>query len=1120
MSVRRFVLAGLCCLAAACGKVQAGGQGLNGSCARNSDCAKPFYCKGGSCVLDAETICNPGVKRCNGDAVETCSAAGDRWEIASPADNCATGCENAACKPQVCAPNARKCEGGSIFECLSNGSAWALVNACPTQCNTDNTDCADPVCAPFDTQCKSDGSNTLQTCDSKGTGWNDASCGDPSNTVCVQGRCLPKVCSATVDQSGNVTTADERCDGTVAEKCDATQAKWDTMQVCQNGCDYDQSTGTASCPAAACVPFQTQCKSGDNSTLETCNSRGTAWVDSQCDASTRVCYGGSCVPKACSNTLDSNGAIQSRQEACQGNVLVQCNDSETAFEPEQTCQYGCSTSGNAPACNPPVCNAGDLTCVGQALEKCTPDQSGYGFVQYCPSGCTATQPPSSTSASCNAPTCVPLSRQCGTLSTGQSTVQVCKSDGTGWVQTDLCPGTCAGGECVVTANTCNPGDVECVGPEVEECVRLSTGSTEWRFSERCLGQCMSGACVGPEGSAGCVGGASTTTYCGLLPANAPSGSTATAVVPLHAMLASATDQVPCDGISRVLVYSDPIKSAAGVTVPDGTMVTFSHDFPAGAPDSLLASQDADPVAPGLQRPTRNGIASVVILAPAACKDQNGNDTTRTLTVTGSLGGDAIGTTTIQFANPPPPAQGQVPTKTVYVAEDFSTTTLDDRTATTAQWNTLLSGSVAQPAFDLGTGADGDLTVDHTTVDLQAQGYARAYNVLAMGTSDVTIDSGVAPSLAPGDEVLLYSMWTRSGAGTMGDYEFKRVLEVSTGHILFTTPIENAYGNSGAFGSDQRTIVQRVPNFDNVTVTALGSSQTASVLTSSAPTNQNGYPGGGTGVLAFRAKGTVQVLGTIDMTSNGMPTAEANAAPTTTPSLSRLLEGESGSGTNGGIVFITAGTLTFDDSTGSPADASAYIAADGSGGEAGTIWVAGGNLILTTSYTRLFARAGGHVRLDYGEIDNTGSPAVAAAGTLYVGESGAFHTQSVTAYDDSASTSTPMNIVSAVLLGVAGGEGATEVVSPISAGGLSCDPTQTGCVAMPSVDVSASADNGATWGEPDAGGSDPGKIQFNLGGNTPPMASYQFKYRFLSTTLTGDPVVVQGLAFRLNLQGSL
>ena len=60
MNFRRLVIAGLCWLAAACGKIEAGGSGFNADCARNSDCAQPFYCKGGHCVLDAATICQSG----------------------------------------------------------------------------------------------------------------------------------------------------------------------------------------------------------------------------------------------------------------------------------------------------------------------------------------------------------------------------------------------------------------------------------------------------------------------------------------------------------------------------------------------------------------------------------------------------------------------------------------------------------------------------------------------------------------------------------------------------------------------------------------------------------------------------------------------------------------------------------------------------------------------------------------------------------------------------------------------------------------------------------------------------------------------------------------------------
>ena len=1114
MNLRRFIFAGLCCLTvAACGKITPGGSGFNEACVRNSDCAKPFYCKDGLCVLDAATVCQAGKTRCNGDTVETCSAGGDSWTVAKPEDNCATSCLDGACTATQCNPNERSCVGSMIYQCLSNGSAKVFVESCAGGCDPQTADCAAPLCSPFDTRCKDGETSTLQTCDSLGTAWVDSSCGDPASTVCVAGRCLPKVCSVSTDATGAVTSRDERCNGTVAEQCNDSQSGWDTMQVCTNGCDFDQTTGVASCPAAACAPFETKCKD-DRITLETCNSRGTAFVDGSCDAATQVCHNGACVPKVCADTYDATtGQVATRQERCNGNVHEQCNDTETGYDAVEVCQYGCTTDGAQASCAPATCATGETACDGLALDKCAPDQGSFGFVQYCPSGCSGSKvtDPSPTAdptnparaASCAQPFCAPLSRVCGTdTATGQSYVNVCKADGTAYDRMENCPGTCTAGECVVTNNTCNPGDIRCTGYEVEECVRLSTGATEWRFSERCLGECLNGACNGTAGSAGCLGGANATAVC---------GSASRPVVPLHPMLADpVNDQIACDGISRVLVYSDPITSAAGVPVPDGTMVTF-----ADSTGSLLASADADPLTPGLQRPTMNGIATVLVLAPndptgaGACATATATAPFK-VTVTGSVGGRATGTTTLNFANPV--QTGSFPTKAIYVGEDFSTTRLLDRTTTTAQWDTNLGASVALPAFSLGTGADGDLCVGTlsngtcndtaATIDLAAAGYARSYNVQSLGTSDASVDN-VLPSLAPGDEVLLYSMWTSNGAGTVGNYEFKTVASVATGKVLFTTPIQNSYGNAGVFDSTQRTILQRVPQFKNVTIPAGGT------LTSAAPTNASGYPAGGSGILAFRANGTVQVLGMIDMEGQGMPVGLSRyPAATTTPSLTRLLEGESNGGNNGGIVYLTAKLLSFQDDSGNPAMSSAVIQADNKvGGQGGTVWAAGGDFTLTTSATRFLASSG-HVRLDYGETDNPpGGSTPAASPIAYVGENGAYLTQSRVAYDEQLATSasSTFKINDALLIGVLGGDGATQVLTPMPVGGIG--------TVLPDFQFSASADGGATWGQPSGDASALGDIPF---AGSPAASGQQFIFQISSTTLDDKPAYMRGLEFKVAL----
>src|SRR5690606_36361345 len=93
-------------------------------------------------------------------------------------------------------------------------------------------------------------------------------------------------------------------------------------------------------------------------------------------------------------------------------------------------------------------------------------------------------------------------------------------------------------------------------------------------------------------------------------------------------------QVRCDDVSRSLLYTDPIRSADGTVVPDGTMVTFAVDR---STVSLL-SPDADPTRPGLQRPTLRGRARVVFRVPPTAGCTPHLDVQFTATIAGSCAG--------------------------------------------------------------------------------------------------------------------------------------------------------------------------------------------------------------------------------------------------------------------------------------------------------------------------------------------------------------------------------------------------------------------------------------------------------------------------------------------------
>jgi len=181
--------------------------------------------------------------------------------------------------------------------------------------------------------------------------------------------------------------------------------------------------------------------------------------------------------------------------------------------------------------------------------------------------------------------------------------------------------------------------------------------------------------------------------------------------------------------------------------------------------------------------------------------------------------------------------------------------------------------------DFGTGADGSITVSsntsiNTTNLISGRscadgGDAVNYSVTALTSNTATLES--APSsgcLAVGDEVLLINLQgTQGSVVNVGNFETLRIQSISGKVVTFTTSKTKYYGdgatddsNLGTGVNNQKVMLQRVPNYTDVTVNS----------------GANFYPDayspstGLGGVMFFRATGTVSVAGTIHATGKGFP----------------------------------------------------------------------------------------------------------------------------------------------------------------------------------------------------------------------------------------------------------
>src|SRR5205814_10116554 len=154
------------------------------------------------------------------------------------------------------------------------------------------------------------------------------------------------------------------------------------------------------------------------------------------------------------------------------------------------------------------------------------------------------------------------------------------------------------------------------------------------------------------------------------------GAGACASVTLHAAVATA----PADGKSTVLFYSDPIKSAGGLPLPDGQEFTITVASAGASAAAQITSADVDASLPGVQVVSAGGRVHFVVLAPLP----NTSDVPVTATARLAAGSTCGASASLTFSAAP--SQGAL------VAEDF--TARSSTVAGGADWNTQRQALIA------------------------------------------------------------------------------------------------------------------------------------------------------------------------------------------------------------------------------------------------------------------------------------------------------------------------------------------------------------------------------------------------------------------------------------------
>jgi hypothetical protein len=213
----------------------------------------------------------------------------------------------------------------------------------------------------------------------------------------------------------------------------------------------------------------------------------------------------------------------------------------------------------------------------------------------------------------------------------------------------------------------------------------------------------------------------------------------------------------------------------------------------------------------------------------------------------------------------------------------SESTLDNLDTSFDKWlvdnNQSSSNTISKTieTINTGTGNDGDCimnngtkTLDSTVGSSVCNGSARstAYAInttstvlSSVGTTAITV--GSTSGFAIGDEFLIINLQgTSTSYESVGKYETHIISSFSGNTIYFTDyALQNVYD-----GTTQKIMVQRVPNFGNVTICG---GNTGGGCTAAATLNTTAWNGTKNGVLFFRSNGSITVNSGATITASSL-----------------------------------------------------------------------------------------------------------------------------------------------------------------------------------------------------------------------------------------------------------
>lgn len=351
--------------------------------------------------------------------------------------------------PRICGSREYRCSGAALERCSDDRTRWEVVEQCESidHCNVNSESCR--ACSAGEYACFNQGE--LWQCGANASWTLVQNCAslalcrvsqDPGHTT---GECIAPVCTA-----GTFS-----CHGPQLMRCAAGSDRWEpvalcaTPEVCQNTVATDPAP--VRCVASACQPDEYAC---EGSVLKHCNPERLGWETRECGNPANCSAAkGACTPCTPGETECNHGELRTCTAAGDWETLV-------------TCAAPALCDVTAPGgCKPAECSArGETRCVGEAplteLQECGADLS-WRFVAACvsPSLCLADE------RRCIAPGCRPGETRC----VGDA-LQTCAADLSGFVTTRVCPAGTCDSEAGTCSTTCTAGSYRCNDVHLEQCV--------------------------------------------------------------------------------------------------------------------------------------------------------------------------------------------------------------------------------------------------------------------------------------------------------------------------------------------------------------------------------------------------------------------------------------------------------------------------------------------------------------------------------------------------------------------------------------------------------------------------------------------------------------------------